>query len=394
MSVVSGLTVGDDQTLRVVGREHVELVLGIAPEMFPHWDWARIREQMEFARVVQFGGMFVLNTLSPPFPGGAIMNRAAGDRDYPNTASMAVTNRCAGSCTYCSNKKKKAGKDLPLQTVLEIITQLQELKVPLINISGGEPLLRDDLEEIVGAIDTERSAALIATSGYTPEGFLTIERARALKSAGLTYMVVSLDHHDRAKNDAIRFPGAYDAAIASIANSMEAGLFTSTNVVVTSDNFADLETYIREISAMGVHGIRVADVIPSGEYLGRSPLTPDERAEVVELHKRLVFEPGVAQLTTVPYFEGPRDELRCGAGGNSHMYIDAEGGLRPCDFVPIIYGDLTREPLQVAFDRMRRNFRVPAGACIMQTHGLAIAGILGERDAVHYEEISQLMGLP
>lgn len=351
-------------------------------------------------KLVRHEGRIVISTFLPPFPSRAFENVFNRGTDYPAATNIAVTNQCHNRCGYCSygaskqsdhyvdgiereNRPKK--KELELSQLTDIISQVQDLNVPIIGFTGGEPLLRKDLEEVVANVD-ERSATILYTSGIG----LTIERAKSLKQAGLSFLSVSLDHLNRDINDKLRFPGSYESAISAIQNSLEAGLYTVSTVVVTEETINGLESYIDFANELGVHGIRILDIVPSGECIKKLPLGMESRKRVINIHKKVNANPLFPQLTTFSYFEGA-DMFGCGAGGIHHMYIDGNGYLRACDFIPIRFGDLTKEPLSVAYARMRELFRFPEDECFMKRYHQVIDMALGEepnrRKVIHYDEI-------
>lgn len=348
-------------------------------------------------KFIRHDDKIVINSFFPPFPSKAFEGVFNRGTEYPMSTNIVVTNKCHGKCGYCSynakqnsaekssSEKKEIKKDIELNILINIISQVQSLKVPIIGLTGGEALLREDLEEIISSID-ERSSTILYTSGLG----LTEQRARKLKQAGLFFISISIDHYNKDINDRLRFAGSYETAVNAIRNSLEAGLYTVSSVVVTEETIDDLEKYIKFCNELGVYGIRVLDIIPSGECIKKPPVSIESRKKLVRMHKKINADLNLPQLTASSYVEDS-SMFGCGAGGIHHMYIDGDGNLRACDFIPITFGDLTKEPLLEAYRRMRKLFEYPEEECFMKRYYPIINKVLNERKLVHYDEVASLI---
>ena len=376
-----------------VDRQDLLSALAELPSFFPNVDPSLLESYitaLQHEKVVKFGDQYVLNTFFPPFPSKAFENVFNRGLNYPMNTNVAVTNNCHGECDYCSYVPSENGHpDLSLDQLKSIMAQLQDLKVPVIGITGGEPLLRSDLEEVVGSID-DRSSTILFTSGRAPDGGLTLERARNLKNAGLFCMSVSLDHQNEETNDRRRFKGSHKLALRAIENALSAGLYTVSSIVVDGKNFEELEEYIHYMGQVGVHGIRILDIVPSGASINQPPLSAEQKRQLIEIHKKVNADPELPQLTTFAYIES-EEMFGCGAGGVHHMFVDGEGKLRPCDFVPAVFGDLTKEPLIEAHNRMRKVFALPKRTCPMGECHAGISKILAGRNVADGKEIEDLL---
>ena len=200
-------------------------------------------------RVVKFKDQYVVNSWIPPVPSRAFFTFLRGGlseetlfsdlchvrRSAPLSAHLCITARCTYRCTHCGATTPNRGDELTKDQWIGVLGQLQDLGVALIGFSGGEPLLRDDIEELIASID-DRSTALMFTNGL---GY-TAERARAIQQAGLFYSAVSIDspypeEHNRIRRDL----EAFDHAIDAIHNSLDAGLYTMISSVVFRRNLTD-----------------------------------------------------------------------------------------------------------------------------------------------------------
>jgi hypothetical protein len=109
--------------------------------------------------------------------------------DHPILAHIIPMRRCNLACTYC-NEYDDHSKPVPLETVCQRIDLLAALGTTIVTISGGEPLLHPDLDEIVAHIRRRRAIAGMITNGY----LLTAERIQRLNRAGLEHLQISIDN--------------------------------------------------------------------------------------------------------------------------------------------------------------------------------------------------------
>jgi len=109
--------------------------------------------------------------------------------DHPVLAHIVPMRRCNLACAYC-NEYDKVSDPVPLATMLERVAHLKRLGTTVITISGGEPLLHPDLDEIIAAIRKAGIIAGLITNGY----LLTPDRIKRLNEAGLDHMQISIDN--------------------------------------------------------------------------------------------------------------------------------------------------------------------------------------------------------
>src|SRR3569833_3071670 len=118
-----------------------------------------------------------------------LLMRGAVSTDHPIMAHIIPIRRCNLSCTYC-NEYDNFSKPVPLSTMLDRIELLGDLKTGVITLSGGEPLLHPELDEIISGIRRHATLAGMITNGY----LLTAERVKRLNDAGLDYLQISIDN--------------------------------------------------------------------------------------------------------------------------------------------------------------------------------------------------------
>lgn len=161
-----------------------------------------------------------------------------------------VTKRCNLYCEHCYAGAEAVSAPGELSTAegKALLDDLSEFGVPVVLFSGGEPLVRDDLVELVGYADNLGLRPVLSTNGT----LLTTDRAAELRDAGLAYAGVSVDGLPET-NDAFRGQeGAFEAAVRGIENSLEVGLKTGLRYTITERTAPDLTGVVDLLRDVGV----------------------------------------------------------------------------------------------------------------------------------------------
>ncbi len=354
----------------------------------------RIRRLLKDEKLVRLGNQVVINSFLPPFPGPAFRGMARGlqrvrrGEAVPVSAYVAVTHRCRYACWHCS-QAHRAEQDLSLENLLQATRDLQELGVSIIGLTGGEPLLRADLAQIIRAVD-ERSVTLLFTTG---DGF-TETRAAELKKSGLFGVAVSLDHYDADAHDLRRGrTGAFATAVEAIRRSRRLGFYTMIQLVATHDLATPetLDRYLDLARELGAHEIRVLEPMPTGLLVDQGPATclaPAERNRLRQLHLRANRARHLPKVSAFAQIESP--EMYGCSAGFQHLYLDAGGHVCPCDFTPISFGNILREPLPVIWKRMNAAFARPRPCCFLLQHKDALRRAFQGQLPIPFEQVREL----
>lgn len=134
----------------------------------------RLRRRRTFDRRLREGKLLLKGTL---------------DTDHPIMAHIIPIRRCNLACTYC-NEYDNYSKPVSLDIMLHRLELLGRLKTGVITLSGGEPLLHPELDDIIRGIRRNATLAGLITNGY----LLTAERIERLNEAGLDYLQISIDN--------------------------------------------------------------------------------------------------------------------------------------------------------------------------------------------------------
>ncbi|MFA6472864.1 MAG: radical SAM protein [Candidatus Latescibacterota bacterium] len=356
------------------GSDFFKKIAGKAPfsRMHPRTA-AFFKDYLSNEKVIEFNGRFVLNTHFPPYPSPAFttmvedFNRI-GDitRRRLFSVTLAVTNRCSYNCWHCYNAGRSQ-EDVPLSVLKKVVRELQEMGDVTVTLTGGEPLLRKDLEEIAGTFD-ERTCLKLNTTGSG----LTPERAAALRESGVFAAGVSLDSIEPDEHDRLRGrKGAFRTALDAIRIASEQGLYPYFIAVATRE-FLKPERFwpfIRFAGESGAREVHLLEPSATGKLAGKSEilLDRDGRQMILDYQKQISGDDGLPILSTFTYLEAP-EAFGCGAG-ITHLYIDGSGEVCPCNLVPLSFGNITREPLHAIMERMGDYFRKPRCVCAGRTLG-------------------------
>jgi MoaA/NifB/PqqE/SkfB family radical SAM enzyme len=274
-------------------------------------------------------------------------------------AILAVSADCPYRCGHCYERFNLDGPgEVPLERWRRLVTELQEIGVGVIVLSGGEPFERfDDVLDLVRTTNRNRSDVHVHTTGHGASP----ERVARLVDAGLAAAGVSLDHHDPLRHDAFRgHPGAFDAAARAVRLFAESGVLAYVNCTVTRDLVQDggLERLRSLAVELGAGAIQILEPKPCGAWAGanlEAVYGPDERAAVrrfVEASRRptrrapgpVVYWPADAESAA---------NLGCLMGGLSHLHVDSRGNVEPCVFLPVTFGNVLEEDFAAIYRRMR-----------------------------------------
>jgi MoaA/NifB/PqqE/SkfB family radical SAM enzyme len=332
-------------------------------------------------KIVKHDGKYVFNTFMPPFPSESFFTNIMAieepvnifsrqiyaKRTAPISFYLSVTHKCPNNCIYCSAGNRKNAEDLTTEEWIKVIHDLQEMNTSIIGITGGEPMIRDDIYDIVKSIDS-RSTSILFTSGFN----LTPEKAKKLKQNGLFAIGISLDSHDKnTHNQHRRDENAFDYALQAMRYANEAGLYTMSQTVILKEHIDEgtLFKLFKTAKENGAHEVKILEPILSGRLLTEENLdkilyTPEERKKLVEIQHKANHISNFPKITTFAYTEC-EDKFGCGAG-TQHSYISACGDLYPCDFVPMNFGNVKEKGIRELWKEMNEEIGLPKTACFAQ----------------------------
>jgi len=311
-------------------------------------------------------GRLYVNTFFPPYPSrpfDRFLDAAIERKRLPYSTYFAVTDKCPYNCPHCSYGLHKKGS-LPTEQALNVIAQIKSLGTVTIGFTGGEPLLREDIVELVGSVSDE-----VATIMFTTGHRLNKELARRLMDADLDCIMIGIESDDPAEHDKVRGgAGSFDEAVKAISISLEAGLYTAISTVGTKEKIQNgqIQKLARLAQSHNVHEFRVLEPIPTGSSYNQKDqvLSEDESKELADFHKQWNRKNRGPAISGFSYLES-EEMFGCGAGFH-HLFIDAIGNVCPCDLTPLAFGNVLDEPLEKIWLKMGHMFDSPRCQCLMK----------------------------
>jgi radical SAM protein with 4Fe4S-binding SPASM domain len=198
--------------------------------------------------------------------------KGSGERQgeiVPKTASERrpivvwnITRACNLKCVHCYNDSgaSKADDELSTQEAKVVLDNLVQFGVPSVLFSGGEPLMRPDLFELIGYAVERGLRAVISTNGT----LITADMARKIKQHGVSYVGISLDGIGDINDKFRGVSGAFDRAVAGIKNCQSAGVRIGLRLTLTQKNVQDLESLFEFFEAENIERACFYHFVPSG----------------------------------------------------------------------------------------------------------------------------------
>lgn len=253
--------------------------------------------------------------------------------EIPTTLLAELTHRCPLHCPYCSNPIDmiRAERELGTEHWLRVLTEAKALGVLQLGLSGGEPMIRKDLEEIARHARSLDLYTTLVTSGLG----LTRPRAEALKAAGLEHIQISVQDTDEASAANIAGIRGMPQKLAAAALVKELEFAFSINVVLHRANLDRIGALIDLAAELGADRIELANTQYYGWALkNRDKLMPTRaqvEASIPVVEERKARYKGQLQITYVlpDYFEAfPKPCY--GGWGKLYLVVAPDGKVLPC----------------------------------------------------------------
>lgn len=269
--------------------------------------------------------------------------RKARGRPVPTTAFVVITYRCQLRCPHCYAAVEVRGSrdEMSTEEVKSVLDELRALGILQVVFTGGEPLLRQDIFELVAHAHHIGLITRLNSNG----GLLTEECAAELRRAGLDKCGVSIDNADPAIHDRLRGrPGTFEKAVQAL------GYLRRYNIerqILAYSSHDKLSSELERIIDLG-ENLKVSSVFFTIPYVsGRWVDSYDEAFSDGEMARlrELLRHPLVAM-------EFPRAGTKCDAYAYSTIHIDPQGGVTTCPAVPYLLGTIRHDSLANIWRRL------------------------------------------
>jgi PqqA peptide cyclase len=253
--------------------------------------------------------------------------------DRPFGLLAELTYRCPLSCPYCSNPLNLAdyGDELTTAEWQRVLAEAQELGVLQLHLSGGEPLLRRDLVDIVNSANELGLYTNLITSALG----LSRRRAEQLRAAGLDHVQISIQASEPAVSDRIAGTPSFERKLEAARVVKELGWPLTVNVVLHRQNIDRVVDILRLAEELEADRIELANTQYYGwAWRNRDALLPSraqlERAEAVVRAARVRLKGRMDVIYVLPDYYSQYPKPCMGGWGKRQLTIVPNGDALPC----------------------------------------------------------------
>ncbi len=276
--------------------------------------------------------------------------------------SWNVTNACNMFCDHCYREAGcKAEEELSTEEAKTLLEQIARAGFKIMIFSGGEPLTRPDILELVSYATSLGLRSVFGTNGT----LITLEMAQKLKDAGAMGMGISLDSMDKKKHNEFRkFDGAWEGAVQGMRNCRAVGLPFQIHTTVMDWNNHELEAITDFAVAEGAVAHHFFFLVPTGraKTIEAESLRAEQYEETLTRIMKKQTEVDIElKPTCAPQFMriaaqmGIKTRFRRGClAGTAYCIISPRGKVQPCAYLNMELGDVRETP----FDEIWKNNEV------------------------------------
>jgi radical SAM protein len=277
-----------------------------------------------------------------------------------------ATQACDLACVHCraSAQSERSPGELSTEQGYRLLDEIRSFGEPLMVFTGGDPLKRPDLFELI-----RYSVKIGLRTNVTPSAtpLLTNQAIDKFKEAGVTRMAISVDGHDAASHDDFRgIPGTFDRAMAALSHAREIGLDTQFQTTVTRRNMNHLPEIADIVSEMRSKMWSLFFLIVTGRALASEDLLAEEYEHVFDfmynLSKTAPF--GIKTTEAMHYRRYIAQRMKADHGavvnesargvafrtagvsdGKGFVFVSHQGEIFPSGFLPVSGGNVLHESL-------------------------------------------------
>lgn len=284
----------------------------------------------------------------------------------PRIVAWEITRRCELKCCHCRGAARDCdyADEFSTEECCKTIDSLAAFSKPMIILTGGEPLMRDDIFEVARYAADSGCRVVLATCGH----LLTDDIAHTLKRSGVMAVSVSLDAASPEDHDAFRgIPGAYEKTVAALDPLKAAGIPFQINTTVSTLNADELPQILENAVQLGAATMDFFFLVPTGRgsEIAKLALSVAERDRALAWIARAAQEASIRVKTTcAPQYKNflnqesgvrnpesgnpelgtrnpkPSMPFRGCMGGRGFVFISHTGILQTCGFLDLPCGDL------------------------------------------------------
>lgn len=257
-----------------------------------------------------------------------------------------ITNACNLRCKVCYNgSTSRMTDEIKSDEIPFVIERIAECNPLFVNLTGGDPLLRSDLFDIIAQFKEKGIDVQMSTNGYLLDELMAIK----LKNAGVSGMQVSIDGF-KGPHDYIRGKGSFDKAVSALKILIKQGFKTSVGTIMTAMNYGEISEFTSFIRELGANKIGVFRFVP----IGRGASHPELQLDTAQLQwlseklNLLEMEYGIEFFKcdhSLSFFSGILKNGGACELGYKCLCIRPNGDVVGCPFFPLPLGNIRERSL-------------------------------------------------
>jgi radical SAM protein with 4Fe4S-binding SPASM domain len=284
-------------------------------------------------------------------------NATNTEKYIPLVISWNVTRKCNLKCSHCyiNAAPSEYTDELTTEEGKRLIDQICEVSHPLLILSGGEPLLRKDIYELI-----EYSTRKGLRMGLGSNGTLIEDSAaRKLKQSGTKTVSISIDSHIPEHHDDFRgVQGSWEKAVSAIKALRENDVLVQVNTTLTQQNYDEIEGIMSMAEKLGVENFHLFFLVPTGRGKKIADITPAMYEEMIKntfaktAHHKLNVKPSCApQFMRIAKDMNldMRQWVRGCMAGLYYCRVYPNGEITPCPYLPIKLGNVRGKSFSKSF---------------------------------------------
>jgi len=303
-----------------------------------------------------------------------------------------VTRNCNLNCAHCraAAKNQDYAGELDTSAALRLLDQIAEVGRPIIILTGGEPLMREDIFELA-EYGTQKGLRMV----MAPNGTLITETvARKMIDTGIQRISVSLDGATKERHDGFRgVEGAFEGALRGIEAAKSQGVEFQINTTISKYNYDQIPDILKLAENLGAAALHIFLLVPTGrgKYIIDQAITAEEyeytlnwfydqkkktplqlKATCAPHYYRILRQRARKEGIAVTYDTHGLDAVTRGClGGTAFCFVSHTGIIQPCGFLDLNCGDITQTSFadvwwhSEIFNALRNfdNLKGKCGAC-------------------------------
>ena len=310
-------------------------------------------------------------------PGGGHPGGHPGGGEYgkkiwlPRLIAWELTRSCNLDCIHCRAAARFGPypNELTTQECMDFMENVASFAKPIMIMTGGEPMLRDDIWDIA-ARGTELGLRMV----MAPCGFLvTEETAKRMIEVGIQRVSFSIDGLTEESHDNFRrVPGAYASVMKAIDNANKVGLDFQVNTTITKHNLHELPELLDLVIKLGAKAYHPFLLVPTGRgaNLKDQEISPEDYEKTLtwfyEMRDQvpIQFKPTCAPhyyrifrqkekekgIKVTPETHGLDAMSKGCMGGQSFAFVGHQGQVQICGFLDVECGDIRKQPFKEIWD--------------------------------------------